>query len=131
MQNASWRWRCHSNTLPQTLNFLSPLMPLILMSEGSCSKNLAIIDSTLVFFPANSQTQNYVTPLSTVNYLPLRQQSIIFVIFVKVALSNFGLTIKHLLPPILYFIQKTAPFDVYFRIQCTVVVSARLEKGCC
>jgi hypothetical protein len=119
MQNASWRWRCHSNTLPQTLNFLSPLMPLILMSEGSCSKNLAIIDSTLFFFPANSQTQ-------------LRYS--IFVIFVKVALSNFGLTIKHLLPPILYFsphfTQKTAPFDVYFRIQCTVVVSARLEKGC-
>ncbi len=50
MLNASWRQRCHSNTLPQMLNFLSPLTPLILRLEGSCSKNLETPRSPLVFF---------------------------------------------------------------------------------
>ncbi len=36
-----------------TLNFLSPLMPPILISERSCSKNLETIGSHLDSFPAN------------------------------------------------------------------------------
>jgi hypothetical protein len=42
MLNASWQRWCHSNTLPPTLNFLPPLTPPILISEGSCSKNHAV-----------------------------------------------------------------------------------------
>ncbi len=42
---ASWRRRCHFNTLPQMLSFLSPLMPLILTLEESCSKNPKTIGS--------------------------------------------------------------------------------------
>jgi hypothetical protein len=49
MQNASWQRRYPSNIPPQMQNFLLPLMPLILISEGLCSKNLATIGG-----PANS-----------------------------------------------------------------------------
>jgi hypothetical protein len=52
-QNASCRRRCHSNTLPPLLSFFSPLTPPILISEGSCSKNLETIGGHLDSFPTN------------------------------------------------------------------------------
>jgi hypothetical protein len=48
-QKAFQNAKCHSNTPPQMLNFLSPLTPPILISEGSCSKNLETIGGSLVF----------------------------------------------------------------------------------
>jgi hypothetical protein len=50
MQNASWRRRCHSDTLPPMLNFPLPLTPPILISEGSCNKNLEDHWQPLGFF---------------------------------------------------------------------------------
>jgi hypothetical protein len=50
MQNASWQWRCPSSIPPQMPNFLLPLTPPILISEGSCSKNLATFGGPLFFF---------------------------------------------------------------------------------
>ncbi len=84
MQKASWQWLCPSNTLPPKLSFLLPLTPPIIILEGSCSKNLATIGGRLGSFPENSQTQNRVIQLLTVNYWLLRQQSNIYVIFAKV-----------------------------------------------
>jgi hypothetical protein len=49
-----------SNTLLPMLNFLWPLTPPILISEGSCSKNQETIGSHLDSFLANSQTQNHI-----------------------------------------------------------------------
>ncbi len=40
MQNTFWQQRCHSNTLPPMLSFLSPLRLPILTLEGSCSKKI-------------------------------------------------------------------------------------------
>jgi hypothetical protein len=60
MQNASWRRRGPSNTLPKMLRFLWPLTPPILMSEGSCSKKRETIGDHLDSFPENSQTRNHV-----------------------------------------------------------------------
>jgi hypothetical protein len=48
--SASWRRRCHFNTLPQMLSFLSPLTPPILTSEGSCSKKPVTHWQPLGFF---------------------------------------------------------------------------------
>jgi hypothetical protein len=61
----------------------------------------------LGFLPANSQTQNCVIQLLTVNYWPLRQQSNISVISVKVELSYFGPIIN---PLLLLFLAFQPPF---------------------
>jgi hypothetical protein len=100
MLNVSWRRRCPSNTLPPMLNFLWPLMPPILISEGSCSKNLETIGGHLDSFPTNSQARNHVIQPLTANYWPLKQQSNISVIYAKVELSNFGQIIKPLVTAI-------------------------------
>jgi hypothetical protein len=67
MQNASWRRRCPSNTLPQMLSFLWPLTPPILISEGSCNKKRETIGDHLDSFPENSRTWNHVIQLLTAN----------------------------------------------------------------
>jgi hypothetical protein len=64
MQN-SWQQWYPSHIPPQMENFLLPLTPQILISEGSCSKNLATIGSPLVSFLASGLTQSLATPLLT------------------------------------------------------------------
>jgi hypothetical protein len=96
-----------SNTLPQMLNFLWPLMPRILISEGSCRKNQETIGGPLDSFPVNSQTQNHVIQPLTANYWLLRQQSKISSILAKVQLFNFGQIIN---PLLLSFPASQSPF---------------------
>ncbi len=130
MQNASWWQRCPSNILPQMLSFLWPLMPPILISEGSCTKNQETIGNHLDSFPPNSQTRNQIIQLLTTNYWPLRQQSNISAIFVKVELFNFGQITNHLLLPFPVF-QPPFPPDnnAIWRSLCAAIVFARF-KGC-
>ncbi len=90
MHNASWQKWCHSNTLPPVLSFLWPLTPLIIILEGSCSKNQETIGGHLESFPTNSLTQNHIIQSLTANYWSLRQQSNTSVIFAKVKLFNYG-----------------------------------------
>jgi hypothetical protein len=71
-------------------------MPRILTSAALCSKNQGTIDNLLVSFQENLLTRNLVIPRSIVNCWLLMQQSAIFVIFVKVAISNFGPNKNHL-----------------------------------
>ncbi len=81
------------------MNFLWPLTPPILTSEGSCNKNQETIGGHLDSFHANSQTRDHVIQLLTANYWPLRQQSNISVIFAKDELFNSGQITNRLLLP--------------------------------
>jgi hypothetical protein len=78
------------NIPPHKLSFLLPLMPPILMSVASCSRNLGTIGDHLVSFPENLPTRSLVTPRLTVNGWLHKQQSGIFAIFLKVTLFNYG-----------------------------------------
>ncbi len=117
------------------LSFLSPLTPPILISEGSCSKNPETIGDHLDSFSANSQTQNHVIQLLTANHWPLRQQSSIFVLSVKVTFSNFAPTTNPLLPPCQVFLYQSCPDNSgirrLFQSSMDNFLSSRFEKCCC
>jgi hypothetical protein len=96
MQNTSWQQLYPSNIPHQMKTFLLTLTPLILILEGSCSKNLAATDNPLVSFLTSWLTRSPATAFLTANCWQLSPQFGIFAISVKDALSNFGLITNHL-----------------------------------